>query len=147
MEEFFCQGDLEKQLNMPVSATCDRSSVVVAQAQVFFIQYVVRPALEVYFRVPNTCEEICMKNLSICKENWDKEVKVLEDLNDNNNRNSNVSSASDYDKDEKTAKDFSKILQSPTSAAYLESDVTTIRRARKSNQSIRDKSIRKGKKS
>ncbi len=34
MEEFFQQGDREKELGIEVSAMCDRDSVVVDQAQV-----------------------------------------------------------------------------------------------------------------
>lgn len=36
IEEFFCQGDKEKELGIEVSAMCDRESVVVDKAQVGF---------------------------------------------------------------------------------------------------------------
>ena len=70
MEEFFNQGDLERRLEMPVSATCDRSSVVVANAQVFFIDLVVRPALKIFFGLENPCEATCMRNLDVCQTSW-----------------------------------------------------------------------------
>ena len=74
MEEFFSQGDLERKLNMPVSATCDRSSVVVANAQVFFIDVVVRPALKIFFGLTNECEAVCLRNLDSCQQRWAAEV-------------------------------------------------------------------------
>ena len=33
MEEFFRQGDLERSLNLPISFLCDRTTIVIPQAQ------------------------------------------------------------------------------------------------------------------
>ncbi|VDK33541.1 unnamed protein product [Taenia asiatica] len=43
MEEFFKQGDKEKDLGIEVSAMCDRDSVVVDKAQIGFIDFVIHP--------------------------------------------------------------------------------------------------------
>ncbi|KAL5106127.1 cAMP-specific 3'5'-cyclic phosphodiesterase isoform F [Taenia crassiceps] len=43
MEEFFKQGDKEKELGIEVSAMCDRDSVVVDKAQIGFIDFVIHP--------------------------------------------------------------------------------------------------------
>ncbi|CAL8082024.1 unnamed protein product [Calicophoron daubneyi] len=46
-EEFFRQGDREKELNLPVSPLCDRNTVVVAQSQIGFIDFIVEPSFQV----------------------------------------------------------------------------------------------------
>ncbi|KAM7538810.1 hypothetical protein Aperf_G00000049059 [Anoplocephala perfoliata] len=43
MEEFFKQGDKEKELGIEISAMCDRDSVVVDKAQIGFIDFIVHP--------------------------------------------------------------------------------------------------------
>jgi len=43
MQEFFAQGDAEREKGMTISMNCDRSSVVVAKAQVGFITFLVLP--------------------------------------------------------------------------------------------------------
>ena len=46
MEEFFLQGDAEKEEGLPVSPLCDRDSTPVAASQVGFIQFVVLPQFQ-----------------------------------------------------------------------------------------------------
>ena len=77
MEEFFSQGDLERKLQLPVSESCDRQSVVIAKAQVYFIDEIVTPALQLYFRIRNSCRNTCMENLESCKLKWLGEVEKL----------------------------------------------------------------------
>nr|XP_034989504.1 calcium/calmodulin-dependent 3',5'-cyclic nucleotide phosphodiesterase 1A isoform X1 [Zootoca vivipara] len=43
MEEFFRQGDKEAQLGLPFSPLCDRKSTMVAQSQIGFIDFIVKP--------------------------------------------------------------------------------------------------------
>ncbi|CAL1294416.1 unnamed protein product [Larinioides sclopetarius] len=47
MEEFFRQGDKEKELRLPFSPLCDRNSTLVAESQIGFIDFIVSPSLEV----------------------------------------------------------------------------------------------------
>lgn len=42
-EEFFRQGDREKELGMPISPLCDRTTVVLPQSQIGFIDFIVEP--------------------------------------------------------------------------------------------------------
>ena len=138
-EEFFNQGDLEKKLEMPVSATCDRSSVVVANAQVFFIDLVVRPALKIFFRLENACEEKCMKNLDVCQDSWYAVAKATRDngtaaattgngkSKQSAKKQSSGSSMSNDDDEDISAecngggdKGKQRTYMSPTSAALLE---------------------------
>jgi hypothetical protein len=44
--EFFVQGDLEKNLGLPVSPLCDRESTDIPTSQIGFIQFIVHPTYE-----------------------------------------------------------------------------------------------------
>lgn len=44
MEEFFKQGEKEKELGLPCSPLCDRENTLVAESQIGFIQYIVEPS-------------------------------------------------------------------------------------------------------
>ncbi|CAH8639981.1 unnamed protein product [Schistosoma rodhaini] len=46
-EEFFRQGDRERELNLPISPLCDRNTVVVPQSQIGFIDFIVEPSFQV----------------------------------------------------------------------------------------------------
>ncbi|KAF8570443.1 hypothetical protein P879_01545 [Paragonimus westermani] len=46
-EEFFRQGDREKDLDLPISPLCDRNTVVVPQSQIGFIDFIVEPCFQV----------------------------------------------------------------------------------------------------
>ena len=47
LEEFFLQGDQEREMGLPVSPNCDRRTTQTAEAQWGFVQYVILPAYEV----------------------------------------------------------------------------------------------------
>ncbi|KAL7989918.1 hypothetical protein Chor_012584 [Crotalus horridus] len=47
MEEFFRQGDKEAELGLPFSPLCDRTSTLVAQSQIGFIDFIVEPTFQV----------------------------------------------------------------------------------------------------
>lgn len=48
MEEFFLQGDKERENNMDISPMCDRHSATVEKSQVGFIDYIVHPLWETW---------------------------------------------------------------------------------------------------
>lgn len=47
LEEFFRQGDLERELNLPFSPLCDRNNTLVAESQIGFIDFIVDPSMSV----------------------------------------------------------------------------------------------------
>ncbi|CAF4542730.1 unnamed protein product [Rotaria socialis] len=47
MEEFFKQGEKEKDLGLPCSPLCDRENTLIAESQIGFIQYIVEPSFVV----------------------------------------------------------------------------------------------------
>ncbi|XP_033727876.1 calcium/calmodulin-dependent 3',5'-cyclic nucleotide phosphodiesterase 1A-like isoform X2 [Pecten maximus] len=46
LEEFFRQGDREKELGLPFSPLCDRTSTLVAESQIGFIDFIVDPSFQ-----------------------------------------------------------------------------------------------------
>ncbi|XP_044727183.1 cAMP-specific 3',5'-cyclic phosphodiesterase isoform X4 [Chrysoperla carnea] len=48
MEEFFLQGDKEREQNMDISPMCDRLSATIEKSQVGFIDYIVHPLWETW---------------------------------------------------------------------------------------------------
>ena len=50
LEEFFNQGDIEKELGLPVSPLCSRDSTLMPASQIYFIMYIVEPTYQVSFR-------------------------------------------------------------------------------------------------
>ena len=78
IDEFFAQGDLEKDSNLPVSMYCDREATDISKSQIGFITAIVLPL----FEVMNAClksdriAEDCVKQLGKNVEFWTtKEVK------------------------------------------------------------------------
>lgn len=47
LEEFFRQGDLERELGLPFSPLCDRNNTLVAESQIGFIEFIVDPSMSV----------------------------------------------------------------------------------------------------
>lgn len=48
MEEFFQQGDREREQNMDISPMCDRHNATIEKSQVGFIDYIVHPLWETW---------------------------------------------------------------------------------------------------
>uniref|UniRef100_A0A336MZQ1 Phosphodiesterase n=1 Tax=Culicoides sonorensis TaxID=179676 RepID=A0A336MZQ1_CULSO len=53
-EEFFRQGDFERQLNLPVTSLCDRQSTSVPKIQSGFFKFVVTPLMDEWHRFLKT---------------------------------------------------------------------------------------------
>ncbi|XP_046826169.1 calcium/calmodulin-dependent 3',5'-cyclic nucleotide phosphodiesterase 1-like isoform X7 [Vespa crabro] len=47
LEEFFRQGDKERDLGLPFSPLCDRNNTLVAESQIGFIEFIVEPSMQV----------------------------------------------------------------------------------------------------
>ncbi|XP_059620255.1 uncharacterized protein LOC132264168 [Phlebotomus argentipes] len=74
-EEFFRQGDYERQLNLPVTSLCDRFSTTVPKIQVGFFKFVVTPLFDEWHRFLTT--ELSTKMMRFLKYNqvqWENRV-------------------------------------------------------------------------
>ena len=69
--EFFAQGDLEKQLNFPISQFMDRSTTNIAKASSGFIDIIIKPAYLTAIQVFPKLNFI-EGNLDRNKEQWQK---------------------------------------------------------------------------
>ena len=59
LTEFFAQGDLEREANLPISPLCDRKTTDLAASQRDFIQFVVLPSFKVLGRLfPSIGDEV-----------------------------------------------------------------------------------------
>lgn len=72
-EEFFCQGDIEKQRNLPVSMYCDRENTDVSKSQTGFLKNVCMPLYESWVIYLNS---ECVRNL--CLGNMKKNLRYWE---------------------------------------------------------------------
>ncbi|GAB6024193.1 hypothetical protein CHUAL_008894 [Chamberlinius hualienensis] len=74
-EEFFRQGDVERKLNLPVTALCDRYNTTIAKIQTGFFQFVVTPLFEAWNHLLQTpLSTSLMNNLRINQKIWEKMV-------------------------------------------------------------------------
>ncbi|XP_074641590.1 high affinity 3',5'-cyclic-AMP phosphodiesterase 7A-like isoform X4 [Tubulanus polymorphus] len=78
-DEFFRQGKFEKKLGIPVTPNCDRNNTTVAKIQSGFIQFVVGPLFQEWFRfLPTLLGEMMMNNLLQNRESWQNVLKEAE---------------------------------------------------------------------
>ncbi|EGR27021.1 hypothetical protein IMG5_203050 [Ichthyophthirius multifiliis] len=69
MNEFFNQGDNEKQLGLPVTYLCDRDNVNIPKSQIGFIDFVVKPLFEICVSfLPEL--KVYLQNFDINKQQW-----------------------------------------------------------------------------
>lgn len=80
LDEFFAQGDKEREMGLAISPNCDRNTIKRPDSQIGFINFVVKPAYEVLADViPNVRETVLPvieSNLSYWNEQKDSEETV-----------------------------------------------------------------------
>nr|XP_006823275.1 PREDICTED: cGMP-specific 3',5'-cyclic phosphodiesterase-like [Saccoglossus kowalevskii] len=70
-EEFFQQGDCERQLNLPITTNCDRNATTVAKIQAGFIEFVVEPLFKAWEQfLPCKISDTMCRNIKRNKGNW-----------------------------------------------------------------------------
>ncbi|XP_050724837.1 uncharacterized protein LOC127002753 isoform X2 [Eriocheir sinensis] len=82
-EEFYRQGDYERQLNLPVTLLCDSSKMSVAKIQTDFIKYVVSPLFDVWNRwLETSLSNSMVTNMKTNQQKWEERLlkkKLAED--------------------------------------------------------------------
>ncbi len=76
MEEFFLQGDEEKNIGIEVSPNCDRNDLDIADSQKSFINFLVKPLFKSwvsFLHSPNA--DVCMTSLSLNEAMWSSSKK------------------------------------------------------------------------
>eukprot|EP00283_Hemiselmis_rufescens_P000432 CAMPEP_0173472790 /NCGR_PEP_ID=MMETSP1357-20121228/79076_1 /TAXON_ID=77926 /ORGANISM="Hemiselmis rufescens, Strain PCC563" /LENGTH=625 /DNA_ID=CAMNT_0014441115 /DNA_START=36 /DNA_END=1909 /DNA_ORIENTATION=- len=85
MQEFWEQGDKEKELGLPISPQCNRESANVPSAQVGFIKYIVQPSFEALGDLFPVVQMTCLPMLKNTLSHWqqqeanDKEAAIRKD--------------------------------------------------------------------
>lgn len=76
-EEFFRQGDFERQLNLPVTSLCDRFSTTVPKIQTGFFKFVVSPLMMEWHRFLKTdLSYRMMRHLRYNEKQWDTRLQA-----------------------------------------------------------------------
>lgn len=74
MEEFYRQGDKERNSGLPISPMMNRETSNVAKSQVGFIDYVISPMYKAWHRVVQEKAEICLYNLEENRNYWQNKL-------------------------------------------------------------------------
>ncbi|XP_013404762.1 high affinity cAMP-specific 3',5'-cyclic phosphodiesterase 7A isoform X3 [Lingula anatina] len=70
-EEFFKQGDCERDLQLPVTPVCDRNSTTVAKIQIGFMDFVVGPLFSEWQRfIPSNLSKQLLNNINLNRSYW-----------------------------------------------------------------------------
>jgi len=78
-EELFCQGDMERQNNLPISLLCDRKTTCVYKSIIGFINLAVKPAFELIIKItPENIHYVETINENLIK--YDGIAKKEEDM-------------------------------------------------------------------
>uniref|UniRef100_A0A182KC03 Phosphodiesterase n=1 Tax=Anopheles christyi TaxID=43041 RepID=A0A182KC03_9DIPT len=76
-EEFFRQGDYERQLNLPVTSLCDRHSTTVPKIQTGFFKFVVTPLMDEWHRFLRTdLSHSMMHHLKYNQTQWESKLQA-----------------------------------------------------------------------
>ncbi|CAO3599624.1 unnamed protein product [Absidia cylindrospora] len=104
VEEFACQGDLEKELGIPVSPFNDRDKLILEDSQIGFIRFV---AMDLFKHVREVMQEMsfAVDQMESNLQRWesrkhtthDSGVSTLDDSNEKDNRNIQQPSTSIHD--------------------------------------------------
>lgn len=70
MNEFFSQGDLEKELGLEVSMLCDRETVTIPKSQIGFGNFVIRDLFKLLRKIAFTAGDPALKQFEANQLNW-----------------------------------------------------------------------------
>ncbi|MCP9262088.1 cAMP-specific 3',5'-cyclic phosphodiesterase 4D [Dirofilaria immitis] len=68
MEEYWRQGDRERDLGIDISPMCDRNNITIAKSQVGFIDYIVHPLFETWADLVNPHAQYILDQLEFNRE-------------------------------------------------------------------------------
>jgi hypothetical protein len=75
LDEFYAQGDKERQRGMPISFGCDRENVIPEEKfQAGFIVALVRPLYREFSNIPGVCIDVALEQLETNLAHWQKHL-------------------------------------------------------------------------
>uniref|UniRef100_A0A182WGB1 Phosphodiesterase n=1 Tax=Anopheles minimus TaxID=112268 RepID=A0A182WGB1_9DIPT len=124
LEEFFRQGDLERELGLPFSPLCDRNNTLVAESQIGFIEFIVEPSMTVCADMleivlapiaPITCNASSSAGAtaSSAANNTSSSNSSNNSNNNNNNNNNNINSNTNVNNNNSSIKSTTNTLSVP----------------------------------
>jgi len=106
LEEFFQQGDKEKELDLPASPLCDRDTTSKPESQIGFIKYIILPTFELLGTcIPNVKEQI----VPIIQDNlqyWIEQKELEEDATTSTKKRKNNGKSTSVDNAKENGKDI-----------------------------------------
>ena len=103
-DEFFKQGDLEKQLNLPVSLLCDRNTTNINKAMIGFINFVVMPTIDMLCEfIPEVGDygRNIKNNLKMHQLGWEEDQKKEKENKEKENKETENKKENKNDDDKK----------------------------------------------
>eukprot|EP00948_MAST-09A_sp_MAST-9A-sp1_P003490 g3490.t1 len=85
LEEFYCQGDREKHLNLPVSPFCDRGNAKVTKCQLGFLNFIVNPLFQKLSAFSPGRFDFALMNLDKLTQRWSSRELIEEEEGRTNN--------------------------------------------------------------
>ena len=77
-DEFFNQGDIEKEKQLPISIMCDRNTTNIDKAQVGFINFIVFPIWDLVYRITPETSLPYINNIKSNLKRFEEKVKNQE---------------------------------------------------------------------
>jgi hypothetical protein len=74
MEEFYQQGDLERELKLPISPFYDRNNQQMAKCQIGFIKFIVRPLYTTFTELATSLRDEILNNLNVNQNKWENRM-------------------------------------------------------------------------
>ena len=79
MEEFYQQGDRERELGIAISPFMDRNKPQVAKCQLGFIKFIVRPLYMSFCELVTSLKDEIIENLNKNVAEWERQKKLVEE--------------------------------------------------------------------
>uniref|UniRef100_A0A0C9PSV9 Phosphodiesterase n=3 Tax=Fopius arisanus TaxID=64838 RepID=A0A0C9PSV9_9HYME len=137
-EEFFRQGDYERQLNLPVTPLCDRSSISIPKIQVGFFEFVVTPLYEEWNRFLGDGLSITlMGHLRANRKRW--EGLIVQETGDDTK-----TEMSDVEEVQNSPSSEDEILQEDSGSVDLPISDSQMRSSRRLSLPVQSDSTRMG---
>ena len=81
LDEFFEQGDKERNMGVPISPNCDRNTVKRPDSQIGFIKFVVKPAFEVLGDIIPAVKESILPIIDNNLQYWEEQKQTEQNGN------------------------------------------------------------------
>jgi hypothetical protein len=74
VEEFFRQGDREKELGIPISPMMNREKPNVEKSQIGFMDYVINPLFKLWSQLIPDESQCCLDNIKFNRQHWESQL-------------------------------------------------------------------------